>query len=94
MPPRRCGVNVASMISGMASWLVLEDGTAYAGRGFGTGILHAGECWLRAHYPAVSAVVAEILPQNQASLAAFTRVGFRRVPTSDTESMQYERRLH
>lgn len=46
------------------------------GRGLGTPLLRAGEAWLRAHRPAVRRIVAEILPENSASLAAFEGAGY------------------
>lgn len=47
-----------------------------AGRGMGRALLFAGLNWLRGNHPETSAVSAEILPENFASLRVFQAAGF------------------
>lgn len=46
------------------------------GKGMGRALLFAGLSWLRKFYPETSAVSAEILPENFASLRVFQAAGF------------------
>jgi UDP-2,4-diacetamido-2,4,6-trideoxy-beta-L-altropyranose hydrolase len=47
------------------------------GEGRGSSLIAAGSRWLAAHYAAVQRVAAEILPDNQASVLAFSEAGFQ-----------------
>jgi UDP-2,4-diacetamido-2,4,6-trideoxy-beta-L-altropyranose hydrolase len=53
------------------------------GRGLGTALLVEGTEWLRARHPAVRRIIAEVKPDNAASLGAFASAGF----TSDTRNL-------
>jgi len=46
------------------------------GAGLGTELIQEGEAWLRERRPEVTQVRAEIGPQNESSIRAFTRAGF------------------
>jgi RimJ/RimL family protein N-acetyltransferase len=48
------------------------------GQGFGALLLMAGSEWLRGHYPSIQQVVAEILPDNAASIKAFEKAGYQK----------------
>lgn len=47
------------------------------GEGIGTALLVAGRDWLRSHCPETRAIVAEVLPANEASVHAFLAAGYR-----------------
>ena len=47
------------------------------GEGRGSSLIAAGSRWLAAHYAAVQRVTAEILPENRASVLAFSEAGFQ-----------------
>jgi len=47
------------------------------GEGRGSSLIAAGSRWLAAHYASVQRVTAEILPENQASVLAFSEAGFK-----------------
>ncbi len=47
------------------------------GRGYGPRLLLAGHHWVRKHYPRVSAIHAEVLPQNRSSMTAFQQAGYQ-----------------
>jgi len=46
------------------------------GQGYGANLLVAGVQWIRNQHPSVSKLVAEILPENAASIRAFERAGY------------------
>ncbi len=48
----------------------------HAGRGLGSSLIEAGTRWLRARHPKIRRIVAEISPDNAASLGAFANAGF------------------
>ncbi|EJN00882.1 pseudaminic acid cytidylyltransferase [Herbaspirillum sp. YR522] len=48
----------------------------FAGRGIGRQMLREGEAWLSVHHPHVVELVAEIRPDNRASVALFEKEGF------------------
>jgi UDP-2,4-diacetamido-2,4,6-trideoxy-beta-L-altropyranose hydrolase len=47
------------------------------GRGYGTRLLRSGRNWIRDRYPNISTILAEVLLENQVSLRAFNKAGFR-----------------
>jgi len=47
-----------------------------AGHGLGGELIEAGTRWLRARHPEIQRIVAEISPDNHASLGAFANAGF------------------
>lgn len=47
------------------------------GRGLGKRLIHQGTCWIAEHW-SIKVIVAEIHPENVASVAAFEAVGFRK----------------
>jgi UDP-2,4-diacetamido-2,4,6-trideoxy-beta-L-altropyranose hydrolase len=57
------------------------------GRGIGPLLLRAGEHWLRAHRAEVRRILAEILPHNRASVAAFEAADY------EARELRYEREL-
>ena len=67
--------------------LDLDDGEAEValyldpglhGLGLGTALLRAGQAWVRRREPSVARLLADILPGNEASAAAFAAAGFGR----------------
>ena len=50
---------------------------ARRGEGVGTTLLVAGRDWLQSHCPETQAIVAEVLPANEASVHAFLAAGYR-----------------
>ncbi|WP_373532726.1 GNAT family N-acetyltransferase [Vampirovibrio sp.] len=48
------------------------------GQGWGALLLKAGNQWLKGEYPAVSPVLAEIFPDNPASIRAFEKAGYQK----------------
>lgn len=58
-----------------------------SGRGHGPALLRAGEDWLRRERPEVERIVAEILPGNRASVAAFEGADY------EPRMLKYERKL-
>lgn len=49
------------------------------GLGLGTALLRAGQAWIRQREPSVARLLADVLPGNEASAAAFAAAGFARV---------------
>lgn len=47
------------------------------GQGFGRALLRQGLDWLRSHRPEINVVLAEVVPENIASLKVFQSAGFR-----------------
>lgn len=50
------------------------------GQGFGALLLMAGSEWLSKHYPVIQHIVAEIFPDNTASIKAFEKAGYQKAP--------------
>jgi UDP-2,4-diacetamido-2,4,6-trideoxy-beta-L-altropyranose hydrolase len=49
-----------------------------SGKGFGPRLLKAGSRWIKENRPEAKRIVAEILPQNEASIKAFRKAGFKK----------------
>ena len=56
------------------------------GQGYGANLLLAGVQWIRNQHPSVSKLVAEILPENAASIRAFERAGYVKSDASAAQS--------
>jgi UDP-2,4-diacetamido-2,4,6-trideoxy-beta-L-altropyranose hydrolase len=63
------------------------------GKGFGQGILHAAEVWLRTNRPEVCSLTAEVLESNQASQQIFERAGFGLDSRSYLKSLETQAQL-
>jgi len=59
-----------------------------SGRGLGAALLSAGETWLSLTYPDTNKVIAEVLPENKASMKLFEAYGYRQ------DKVQFKKRLN
>lgn len=61
------------------------------GQGYGANLLLAGVQWIQNQHPAVQKLIAEILPDNAASIRAFEKAGYgRNRELSNPEVLVYE----
>lgn len=70
-----CGL-VRYDIAGRRATVSIYLAPGFSGRGIGRQLLRLGQAWLIAHHPDVVELVAEIKPDNRASIALFEKSGF------------------
>lgn len=72
----------------ISAYLVPES----MGKGLGVPLLKAGTEWMKAQFPFLQRVKADVLPENKASLKTFERAGFRLIskPQDSKEFAHYE----
>jgi pseudaminic acid synthase len=78
---------------GVEATVSLSLAPACRGRGLAARLLAEGERELRARWPAVTSVRAEIRPENAASLRAFATAGFTPDPPREPDRLVYRRTL-
>ena len=74
------------MISGGASWLVLEDGTAYSGRGFGTPRDSAGEVVFHTGMTGYQEIITDPSYRGQVVVMTAPQIGNYGISREDAES--------
>jgi UDP-2,4-diacetamido-2,4,6-trideoxy-beta-L-altropyranose hydrolase len=62
------------------------------GKGFGVPLLNAGTDWIKAEFPFLQRIKADVLPENKASIKTFERAGFHLIaePQDAKDFVHYE----